>query len=219
MIKKKNKNITKKILTKKLIKKSSKKSAKVVKKVIKKGKLKTKKLVQKTKKVLKNKISVKKVIKETGHELKRFIGNPIIFPASGTYWESQATFNPTAFIHDGKVHVIYRAVGISDISTLGYANSSDGYNLTDRSFKPIFIHKNMPVKSSEPVFYSSGGGWNGGAEDPRITKIGDMLYMTYTAFDGWGSVRIGLTSIRLEDFINKVELEKSSFNFSTWRNS
>ena len=28
-------------------------------------------------------------------------------------------------------------------------------------------------------------------------------FTVYTAFDGWGSVRIGLTSIGLEDFLNK----------------
>ena len=145
----------------------------------------------------------KKIVEKKDHKLERFVGNPVIYPANGMHWESRATFNPTAFLHDGKIHVIYRAVGESDISTLGYAGSRDGYNLTDRTFRPIFMHRNNPSKSDEPIFYGSGGGWNGGAEDPRITKIGNMLYMTYTAFDGWGSVRIGLSSIKLEDFLNK----------------
>lgn len=156
----------------------------------------------KPKKILKKKV-VKKRAKKPSHKLERFVGNPIIFPARETYWESKATFNPTAFEHDGKVHVVYRAVGMSDISTLGYAGSKDGYNLSERTFKPIFMHRNFSDKISDSVFYSSGGGWNGGAEDPRITKIDNMLYLLYTAFDGWGSVRIGLTSISLEDFLNK----------------
>lgn len=145
----------------------------------------------------------KKLTRKKNHQLERFIGNPVIYPAANEYWESKATFNPTAFIHDGKIHVVYRAVGVGDISTLGYVTSTDGYNLSGRTFKPIFIHKNYSQKSFEPVFYGSGGGWNGGAEDPRITKIDNKLYMIYTAFDGWGSVRIGLTSISLEDFLNK----------------
>ncbi|MEI7765752.1 MAG: hypothetical protein WCI93_04195 [bacterium] len=145
----------------------------------------------------------KKVVEKPKKILKRFVGNPIIHPARNTYWESTATFNPTAFEHDGKVHIIYRAVGVSDISTLGYAGSDDGYYFSERTFKPIFIHKNHSVDTGEPIFYSSGGGWNGGAEDPRVTKIDNMLYMTYTAFNGWGSVRIGLISISLEDFLNK----------------
>jgi predicted GH43/DUF377 family glycosyl hydrolase len=148
----------------------------------------------------------KKISQKINHQLERFRGNPIIFPANGMYFESRATFNPTAFEHDGKVHVIYRAVGESDVSTLGYAGSYDGYNLKERTFRPIFIHKNnlSEIETDKiQALYSSGGGWNGGAEDPRITKIDNILYMTYTAFDGWGSVRIGLTSIGLEDFINK----------------
>jgi predicted GH43/DUF377 family glycosyl hydrolase len=183
---------TLKILNKKTIKKKVVSKKKIIKKVSKKKVLK-KKIIKK----------VKIVSKKNNHKLERYVGNPIIYPANGTYWESRATFNPTAFEHNGKVHIIYRAVGESDVSTLGYAGSRDGYNLSERTFRPIFIHKNNPSKLDEPVFYGSGGGWNGGAEDPRITKIDNKLYMTYTAFDGWGSVRIGLTSISLEDFLNK----------------
>jgi predicted GH43/DUF377 family glycosyl hydrolase len=51
--------------------------------------------------------------------------------------------------------------------------------------------------------YSSGGGWNGGCEDPRVTLIDGTLYLIYTAFDGWGSLRMALTSISLKDFKNK----------------
>ncbi|MFA6324946.1 MAG: hypothetical protein WCX46_01840 [Candidatus Paceibacterota bacterium] len=188
----------------KILKKIKKKT-----KIIKKSKIFSLIKIKKKKKIIK-KISSKKRLKNkkinlkpTKHKLKRFVGNPIIHPANGMHWESRATFNPTAFIDDGKIHIIYRAVGESDISTLGYASSKDGYNLSERTFRPIYIHKNFSKKEDLPIFYSSGGGWNGGAEDPRITKIEDMLYVTYTAFDGWGSVRIGLTSISLEDFLNK----------------
>lgn len=159
------------------------------------------------KKVSRKIVKRKKIEKKPKKVLERFVGNPVIFPANGKYWESKATFNPTAFEHDGKVHVLYRAVSAGDLSTLCYVLSKDGYNMTERSFKPIFIHgnlyQNQTEKNAEPVFYSSGGGWNGGAEDPRITKIDGKLYITYTAFDGWGSVRIGLSSIDLEDFLNK----------------
>ena len=181
-----------KIFKKKIAKTSKKKVLSDIKprKILKIG-TKEKKVVPKPKKVVSKKDT------KQDHQLERFVGNPVIYPAGNTYWESRATFNPTAFIHDGKVHVIYRAVGESDISTLGYGRSTDGYNTTDRNFKPVFFHKNYFTDYENSQIHSSGGGWNGGAEDPRITKIGDMLYMTYTAFDGWGSVRIGLTSISL----------------------
>ena len=59
-------------------------------------------------------------------------------------------------------------------------------------------------KTKEPVgyypsYYTSGGGW-GGSEDPRVVKIGNRIYMTYVAFEGWYSIRIALTSISVEDF-------------------
>jgi predicted GH43/DUF377 family glycosyl hydrolase len=182
-----------------------KKKISKLKKLFKKkvlGKSKIKKISKKV--VSRKKAKIVKKRKKSTKILTRFAGNPIIYPASGKYWEAKATFNPTAFLYNGKVHVIYRAISASDMSTLGYGTSKDGFNISDRTFQPIFIHRNNHSKDfTEPVFYTSGGGGNGGAEDPRITKIDDMLYMTYTAFDGWGSVRIGLTSISLEDFIAK----------------
>lgn len=33
--------------------------------------------------------------------------------------------------------------------------------------------------------------------------IDDVIYLTYTAFDGWGSLRMALSSISLKDFLNK----------------
>lgn len=209
VIKKKKIKSSRKSLKKKVNLVSKKKNKAKVKRA-KKSKIKIKKDIKKVlfkekkiKKVSKNRKS-KKIVKKLKEKLERFVGNPIIHPARGTYWESTATFNPTALLHDGKIHIIYRAVGVADISTFGYGSSRDGYNITDRSFKPIFIHQNFPNKTQGSIInYSSGGGWNGGAEDPRVTKIDDKIYITYTAFDGWGSVRIGLTSISLEDFLNK----------------
>ena len=58
------------------------------------------------------------------------------------------------------------------------------------------------TKTAQPAYFS-GGGWNGGCEDPRLTLIDNRVYLTYTAFDGWGSIRIALSSIGLEDFLNK----------------
>ena len=142
--------------------------------------------------------------KKKGVELKRASHNPIIEP--GQYsWESKATFNPTAFYHDGKVHIIYRAIGDSDNSVLGYARSHDGFAISDRFPAPVyfqFMRRNKD-SSSPLISYSSGGGWGGGCEDPRLTLLGDKVYMLYTAFDGWGSVRMALTSISLDDFISK----------------
>lgn len=104
---------------------------------------------------------------------QRYEQNPIVLPDSNNHWESEATFNPTAVVHDGKIYLLYRAEGLYDgisISTLCLAISDDGYN-----FKK---HENNPViKPTTPEEKR-------GCEDPRITQIGDTFYLTYTAYDG-----------------------------------
>jgi len=196
----------KKIIKKKIIKK---------KVALKKGKLlkakkttkkkiisKTKKIISKKKKqpILKKKISVKKEGEKI--KLKKLANNPIIEPSLYS-WESKATFNPTAFENNGKIHIVYRAVGEDDSSVLGYAYTYDGLKIEGRPsyhiYKRFFnYNENVPK-----IDYLSGGGWSGGCEDPRIVLIDDTIYMIFTAFDGWGSVRLALTSIKLKDFENK----------------
>ena len=143
------------------------------------------------------------------HRLERHENNPIIEPRSGNWWEMKATFNPGAVYADHRVHLLYRAIGGDDVSVLGYAAGSDGMTFDERSSAPVYIphitKETAPEKDravSTPA-YLSGGGWNGGAEDPRLTLLDGRVYLTYTAFDGWGSVRIALSSIGLEDFLNK----------------
>ncbi|HAS80865.1 MAG: Glycosidase-related protein [Candidatus Nomurabacteria bacterium GW2011_GWE1_32_28] len=183
--------------TKKLVRKIPKK---VIKKTVKKSviKIKTKKT---TKKVVKK--SSKKIVKKTkGIKLERSLYNPIIEPRLYS-WESKATFNPAAFMADGKIHLIYRAIGDNDVSVLGYASSINGHNFRDRPTHSIYHKFGKFIKSGDPIDYVSGGGWNGGCEDPRVTLIDYTVYMLYTAFDGWGSLRIALTSIKLDDFKKK----------------
>jgi predicted GH43/DUF377 family glycosyl hydrolase len=166
---------------------------------------KTRKVKKKIVKTVKRKTVVKKAAKGiSALDLKRSKKNPIIEPEGSVYWESKATFNPSAVYHDGKVHVIYRAIGDSDISVLGYARSNDGYSFDKKSKEMAYYSKNKQIAETKlvpKIDYISGGGWGGGCEDPRLTLLGDRVYMLYTAFDGWGSLRIALTSISLDDFI------------------
>lgn len=173
---------------------------KKTKKIFKKPTKKTGKNVR-SKKILK-KVKPLKRVKKLVVGLKRVLNNPIISP-SHYPWESKATFNPAAFEANGKIHLIYRAIGEDDSSVLGYASSFDGYNIIERSTHFIYKRFGEFVKNGPQLNYSSGGGWGGGCEDPRLTLIDDRLYMIYTAFDGWGSLRMALTSIKLEDFEEK----------------
>lgn len=153
-------------------------------------------------KKIKPKIVKKKKEGSAYIKLSKASANPIISP--GNYsWESKATFNPTAFEHGGKIYIIYRAVGEDDASVLGYASSFDGIEIDEKPTYCIYKRFSKFTESKIPNNYTSGGGWNGGCEDPRIVHIDDTLYMIYTAFDGWGSVRMALTSIKFEDFKKK----------------
>ncbi len=140
--------------------------------------------------------------------LQKLRHNPIIKPIVDHFWESKATFNPAAFHEDGKVHLVYRAIGDKDVSVLGYASSQDGINIDYRSSQPIYVPRKQfesstPYQHSSPYStFASGGGCYGGCEDPRITKIGDKLFMTYVAYNGWHHPRIALSSIKVQDFLD-----------------
>ena len=99
---------------------------------------------------------------------KRASEEPILSP-QGTTWESAGTFNPAVPLHNGKFAMLYRAQDASGTSRLGYAESADGLHFT-RRVEPVF---------SPETDYEKGGG----VEDPRLQKIGDLFYLTYTGYN------------------------------------
>jgi predicted GH43/DUF377 family glycosyl hydrolase len=126
-------------------------------------------------------------------QFERFEGNPIILPIADHGWESQATFNPAAIYEDGKVHILYRAMGGDNTSVVGYASSRDGVHIEERLPDPIYT----PRADFEQKKIAGG---NSGCEDPRMMKVGDKIYMCYTAYDGTSPPRVALTSITVKDF-------------------
>ena len=145
------------------------------------------------------------ITRRTAGQLKRSRENPILGPQSDHVWEAKATFNPAALYRRGVVHLLYRAIGSDDVSTLGYAASADGRTIQERSPVPAYVHARCVAERSygPRIEYGSGGGGNGGCEDPRLVEIGGRVYLIYTAFDGWGSVREALSSIGLDDFLKR----------------
>ena len=128
-------------------------------------------------------------------KLERFKGNPIIKPIPEHTWESKYTLNPAAIYEDKKVHIVYRAMGADDTSVFGYAVSHDGLRIDERLAEPIYTPRESFEKKAKPGF--------SGCEDPRITKIDDKYYMCYTAYDAKNPWRVALTSISVDDFLNK----------------
>jgi len=71
--------------------------------------------------------------------LERHHHNPIISPHPARTWDNCGTFNPAAVKDDeGKVHLLYRALGGDGISRIGHASSADGYGFDSRSDYPVF---------------------------------------------------------------------------------
>jgi predicted GH43/DUF377 family glycosyl hydrolase len=144
--------------------------------------------------------------------LGRFEGNPILTPKPGNWWETKAVFNPAAIYEGGKVHILYRAIGDTDVSMLGYASSTDGWHIQERLSQPAYSPREPfeGVNPPEPQpatrtagIYISGGGGMGGCEDPRLTRIDERVYMTYVAYDGRNPPRVALSSIHINDFLDK----------------
>lgn len=111
-----------------------------------------------------------------GFELfEKYSENPILVP-QGDSWERHSVFNPTAWTDDKRIYLLYRAIGSKEqnkgmmSSSIGLAVSEDGIHFT-REPKPVI----EPSLSYEIP---------GGCEDPRLVKIEDTFYLTYTAYDG-----------------------------------
>jgi predicted GH43/DUF377 family glycosyl hydrolase len=99
---------------------------------------------------------------------QRVSQGPILSP-QGDGWESAGTFNPAVVMHDGKYVMLYRAQDKHGTSRLGYAESADGVHFTRRA-EPVLV----PEADYEK---------NGGVEDPRLVKIADLYYLTYTGYN------------------------------------
>lgn len=85
-------------------------------------------------------------------------------------FESEAVLNPAVIREGDIVHMYFRAVRNGNKSTLGYCRFDGPLNLSERWEVPFMV----------PEFdYESQG-----VEDPRIVKIEDTYYMTYTGYDG-----------------------------------
>lgn len=99
---------------------------------------------------------------------RRLSDSPVISPI-GDGWEAAGTFNPAVIRREGKFVMLYRAQDKSGTSRLGYAESENGIEFTQRQ-DPVF----SPVTEYEK---------DGGVEDPRLVQFGDTYYLTYTGYN------------------------------------
>jgi predicted GH43/DUF377 family glycosyl hydrolase len=85
-------------------------------------------------------------------------------------FENEGVLNPAVISEGGRIHVFYRAVSKGNYSSIGYCKLKD----------PLTIEERFDA----PVLFSQFDYESHGIEDPRITKIDDLYYLTYTAYDG-----------------------------------
>ena len=85
-------------------------------------------------------------------------------------FENSGVLNPATIRVGEYVHLFYRAVSNNNFSTVGYCKLQGPDHIIQRKQEPIMV----------PEFdYESHG-----IEDPRIVKIEELYYLTYTAYDG-----------------------------------
>jgi len=110
----------------------------------------------------------------------------IILQKTSLGFENEGVLNPAVISDPTGIHMFYRAVSKGNYSSIGYAKLSSPTKVEFRSQIPVLF----------PQFeYESQG-----VEDPRITKIDNCYYMTYTAYDGINAMGALATSKNLVDF-------------------
>ena len=120
--------------------------------------------------------------------------NPILIPEPKNEWETKAVFNPASIELGGKVHILYRAMSDDNTSVIGYASSKDGVTIDERDPIPVYVPRAEFEMKKIP-------GGNSGCEDPRLTVIGDRVYICYTAYNGVRPPSVALSSITKKDFL------------------
>jgi len=119
--------------------------------------------------------------------LMRHGPEPILAPDPYVDFERAAVYNPAVVYENDRFYMIYRAEDTHDryVSRLGLAVSEDGVRFQKYESNPI-------IDNDRP-------GEERGCEDPRVVKINETFYMTYTAWDGR---RINLSLAESHDLVH-----------------
>ena len=99
---------------------------------------------------------------------ERLSRRPVLAPR-GDGFESAGVFNPAVVKEGSQFVMLYRAQDKDGTSRLGYATSKDGLHFSPRT-EPVFVPETDYEK-------------DGGVEDPRVVKIDDLFYLTYTGYN------------------------------------
>lgn len=110
----------------------------------------------------------------------------ILLSKTALGFENEGVLNPAVIQENGHIHLFYRALSKGNYSTIGYCELLNPLTVGKRSDSPILF----------PQFeYETQG-----VEDPRIVKIDDLYYLTYTAYDGVNALGAMAVSKDLKHF-------------------
>lgn len=130
-------------------------------------------------------------------KLTRYEHNPIMGPISAHPWEAQNVSNAGAVMHNGRVHLLYRAEGYEKrvpltkewpVTSIGLAISDDGYTISTRRPDPVILPR------------PNGEFGEHGLQDPRIAQIGDTYYIMVSGVSRWGDRMFLYTTRDFEAF-------------------
>lgn len=138
----------------------------------------------------------------------RVVKHGILLKKTEHPFECDGVLNPGVIKVDDVIHLFYRALAKDNYSTIGYCTLSDPMEVESRNEIPLLV----------PQFTYEFQG----LEDPRIVKIEDTFYLTYTAYDGvnalgalaiskdlieWQKMGILVPQITYQEFKHFIESE------------
>lgn len=117
-------------------------------------------------------------------------------------FENESVFNPACIREGDNVHLYYRATRTGNYSSIGYCKLDGPLKIIERKKKPVLF----PERAYESQ----------GIEDPRITKIEDTYYLTYSAYDTVNVVGVYATSKDLVKF-KKEKIITPKFTYREYK--
>ena len=126
----------------------------------------------------------------------------ILLEKTGLNFENEGVLNPAAIREGDNVHIFYRAVSKGNYSSIGYCRLNGPLEVEERHGTPL-LYPQLEYESH-------------GVEDPRITMIDDLYYLTYTAYDGVNALGALATSKDLQNF-EKQGLIVPRFSYNEFR--
>jgi beta-1,2-mannobiose phosphorylase / 1,2-beta-oligomannan phosphorylase len=127
----------------------------------------------------------------------------ILLEKTALSFEDEGVLNPAVIKEGNNIHLFYRAVSTGNYSSIGYCKMQGPSTVIERCDAPVIF----------PEFdYESHG-----VEDPRIVKIDDLYYLSYTAYDGVNALGALATSKDLKQWdkhgVLVAKLTYDEFNY------